>query len=82
MKKRICQTLKWLLPLVGVLVFGMIVLLSYSIESSHIVKKDITYDHGQLKQIMIYDSSSHNLNAQAKVSVRLETQYDFYDLLD
>ncbi len=60
--------LKWL-PFVGITVLGTVAVLNCSIESSHVVKKEITYDNGQLKRIMIYDSSFHNLNAQVEVYV-------------
>ena len=80
MKRKIIKILRWLLPVVSMIVF--LVKFNYSIESGHIVKKNITYDHGEIKQIIIYDSSFLYLDAREKIDGRLGSQYNFYHLLD
>lgn len=81
MKTELNESFNWLLFWMGIIVLMEMAIFNFSVESSHVTKRQITYDHGLIKQIITYDSSVRNFEVQ-QIYIWTDARNDFYKLLD
>ena len=73
---KIKEPVNWPFLGVGIFAFMMMAIFNCSIEGNHVVKREIIFDHGQLKRIVTYDSSFQKIKAQTKIYISIDARYD------